>query len=66
MPFRTVGTETCWEVVGTNVGLVSKANDDKNGLKSARELIEEMSGTGVNVLTKEGRACLSDDGTELV
>ena len=45
-------------MVGANVGLIGKVNDDENGLKSAGENIEEMVGTGVNVLRKEGRACL--------
>ena len=48
------------------MGLVGKANDDEIGLKSAGENMEEMAGTGVNVLIKEGRACLPDDGTEFV
>lgn len=30
---KTIGTETCCGVVGTNVGLVGKANDDESGLK---------------------------------
>ena len=30
---KTVGTEACWGVVGTNVGQVGKANDDETGLK---------------------------------
>ena len=63
---RTGGTETGREVVGTNVRLVGTANEDETGPKSAGEQIEEMAGTGVNVLTNEGRASLPDDATVLV
>ena len=63
---RTGGTGTGRAVVGTNVGLVCTANEDETGPKSAGEQIEEMAGTGVNVLTNKGRASLPDDATELV
>ena len=39
---------------------------DETGPKSAGEQIKEMAGTGVNVLTNEGRASLPDDATVLV
>lgn len=63
---KTVDSDTCGEVLGPNVGLVDKANDDETGLKSAGEEIEETARTGVKVLTNKGRARLPDDATELV
>ena len=50
----------------TNVGLVGKANDDETEPKSAGKQIEEIAGTGVNVLTNGGRAILPDDANELL
>lgn len=44
---KTVRSETCREVVGSTVGLVSKANDDKVGLKREGEQIKEIAGKWV-------------------
>ena len=52
---RTVGTETGREVVGMNVGLVSKANDDEAKPRIARDPVEKMAGMDVNELMNKGR-----------
>ena len=63
---RRLDTEIGREVVETSVGLVGKVNDDETEPRIAREKIKEMAGTGVKVLTNEGRVGLPDDATKLV